>query len=1154
METVAVENGPCDLCCALGAVASGDSSLKGATLLCVASTACCGDVAPPVSRADAAAATGTSCAARVPAWLSVTVTCALDVFIQVHPSLSPDGFADLLGCCHGVTERKSKPHFARVTCDNVRSLCALHDGIIALPLSPADVVAKDVSTCSTSVKAATLLHEPTSKSALGGCMRSRTASASGGGATRLSSRGAAELGCCSTDVVSRAAERLGISTLEATACVARSLPTVALLVRFPQRCRRALVLLRPSVGWRHKKYRVTYRASVSLVSESVQRVALMPRGDAAVLLSDTFIEDASSPPCASDEVGGASATLVLRGNLLFLHDFEQRSDALQPLRLHLGLRGLSARQRVLRSLLRCRVTGAWCRLRFPACGAGGAPCCSPAASELALYTSEGHALVFERVLVGMSHGSVAVVENDDPSLTVVYTCCVGTHLLFSKLDASAAAASTAVSRPSDGVCGGALLVAPPYRFADQWRHSLWFAKTLALTTTPSVALSGVLTSSEGRRRRRRHRASSVIAMSPNRRVWLVRAGLQLCVVSLPTGTGAMAERDDVENVLTSAVQLDSSHILHDAQYVACGGQAGFLLLCRHNSAGAAESWDTTSAMSPVMVTSAMGDRFVHCSRPQNPVRLLFLSLTATGIAAAASAAAIAAISPLLPVPLIPSAALVSLPPSFTLPSSRLRLVCAVSAAGTLGTMLATENMSDTLYVVISSSGDARCAWKVTVRLPSVWSSGASLLHLGPSEGTGVAGGGSTAAAGASRAASALQWTAHSLSALFPHACLMRDDGVVGVWKAAVQGTAASSLRCSPLSAVEDAEEVWTPEAALEAALLELKYPYDHGTTSPAYAADAPPARGAHTGAATPYDSPATVAFHDALHAFSHACFSGDEASTAGAVAVFAGFSAALRMSGLLVRCRDHRATRDGGVLVTLRIVAFLHGCAQLLRHAMEDIAAVGDVSALLACVSHLTPTVAARAERMSPPTAAPAAWEVWGHLLQPLFDFVWGVVRAYGVPVEVATGLLEYCSPAVRSMVHARAICWPDGGNILHATQPSSAASPEFMHEAPRHSRPVARLASPGSTAKLDGAELPSAPCSSGPVPALSSPIEAAAASSYTSTELYEMVQRVFLLQGAAAALRLLSDLQRHESTKAGATEMAQVLEAIQQRLRGVAV
>ncbi|CBZ34940.1 hypothetical protein, conserved [Leishmania donovani] len=1155
METIAVETGPCDLYHALGSVPSGDPSLKEATLLCVASSACSCEAAPSANEAHDTTAASISCGAGAPAWLSATVTCTLDVLIQVHPSLSRGRFADFLGGCHGVTVKKSEPHFARVTCCNARDLCELHDGLITLPLSPADVVATDVSTCSTRVKAANLSSVWSGQSARGRGAQSSTVGSTGGRAMETAIASAAEANCCSAHAVCCAPEYLAVLSEMRSACVARSLPTVALIVRFPQRCRRALVLLRPTVSRRHKKYRVAYHASLRFVSESMQRVALMPMGDAAVLLADTFIHDAALSACAFTEDSGASATLVLRGSYLSLHDGEQQSGALQPLLLHLGLRGAPARRRVLRSLLRCRVTGAWHRLRSPARGASRAPYCRPVVSELVLYTSGGHILVFELFMADGAHEALTLAGKEDPSMTVVYTCCVGTRLLFSKLDASAAAESIAVSRPGDYVCGGALLVAPPWGFADRWRHSPWMERALTLATTPSVAVSGVLVLGEGGRRRRRHRPSSVLAMSPNRGVWLLRTDSQLCVASVPTGTGAMGEHGDAEPTLTTAVKLDSSHALHDVQYVACGGHAGFLLLCRHSSAGAAEPWDMTSAMSPVTVTSAVGDRFVHCSHSQSPLQLLFLSLTAMGTSAAA--ASDAAISPLLPVPLISSSILESLPPSFAHPSSRLRLVCAVSAADTPDSMVASENLSDTLYVAISSSGDARFAWTVTVRLPSVWPSCTSLFQLCPKECSGIAGGAGTATGGACQAASTLQWTAHALSALFPHACLMAGGNEVSAWRTAVQGTTVSSLSKASPSAVASEEE--SPlETALEAALLELNYPYKHGTTSAAAAAalNAALGRGPHADGAALYYPAATVAFHDALHALLHACFCGEAASAAGAVAVVAGFSAALRMSGLLARGRDCPDARGGGVVATMRIVAFLHGCAQLLRHAMEDVAAVGNVSALQACASHLAQTVEAGAARRSSSAMTATAWEVWGLLLQPLFDFVWGVVQAYGVSAEVAAGLLEYCSPAVRSMVHARRHWWLEGGSAVHDTKPDNAAPLKVPEETPCTSGPAAHAVSAGLSAQHDGVASPSGQHTSVPTAMSVSPAAAAtaSASSCTSAELYELVRRVFLAQGASAALGLLGELQRHDSTKAGVAEMAQMLEAMQRRLQGAAV
>ncbi|SYZ66714.1 hypothetical_protein [Leishmania braziliensis MHOM/BR/75/M2904] len=1151
METIAVESAPCDLYPALRSVPSGDPSLKDTTLLCAASALCCCEVAPSFSKVHGDATAGSCCAAGAPAWLSATVTCALDVCVQVHPSLSPDGFADLLGGCHGVTVRKSKPHFVRVACHNAHNLCELHGGLFTLPLSPADLVATDVSTCSTCVKRATLPSEPSGQSARGRSVRSSTAGDADGGVMKWTTGGTAAAGCCTTEASSCIAEHLAISSAETTACVARSLPTVALLVRFPQRCRRALVLLRPLVIRHHKKNRLVYHASVRLVSESVQRAALTPCGDAAVLLADTFIHEAPLPTCESTRSGDASVTLVLRGSHLPLHDLEQRSGTLQPLLLHLGLRGASARQHVLRSLLRSRVTGVWYRLRLLAHSTSGAECCCPVVSELALYTSEGHTLVFEPIMGDTTHERLELAGSIDSSMTVIYTCTVGTHLLFSKLNECTAASSIEVSQRRNRAVGGALLVAPPCRFADQWRHSPWFARALALSTAPSAALSGALASGERGRRGHRNRTSSVLAMSHNRGVWLLRTGSQLYVASIPTSTGTMEKHGDAEAAFTTAVKLDSSYALHDAQYVVCGGHAGFLLLCRRIGARATQLCDPTSAMSPVTVTSAAGDRFVHCSRPQSSLQLLFLSLTGMGTATAASDGAT---SPLLLVPLISSSTLASLPLSFANPSSRLRFVCAVSAVDTPGSILATENLSDTLYAAISSSGDARYLWTVMVRLPSVWPSCTSLLQLCPGEYGGVAGGAGAATGGACRATSTLQWTAHALSALFPHACLMVGDDVVTAWRAAVQDTTASSLRRASPSSVADKEKAWLLETALEAALLELNYPYRHRATAAAAVSDVSLGRGPRADGTASYYPAGTIAFHDTLHALLHACFCGDAACTAGVVAVFAGFSTALRMNGLLVGYRDCPVDSDVGVVATMRVVAFLHGCALLLRHAIEDVAAMGDVSALLACVSHLNQTLASSAARKSPFVTTPTAWEVWTLLLQPLFDFVWGVVQAYGASTGVTAGLLEYCSPATRSMAHARKLWWPYEGNAVHDTKLSEAALLKAPGEVSPSTGPAPHLAAAVLSAEHGGAAPPSVPRTPVPAAVSLSPVAAAAAatSSYTNAELYEVVRRVFLMQGTSAALRLLDELQRHESTKAGVAEMAQMLEAMQRRLQGL--
>ncbi|KAG5501811.1 hypothetical protein JKF63_04080 [Porcisia hertigi] len=1154
MDTIAVEASPCDLHQAIGSVSSGDSSLKEATLLCVSSTVCYREVALSADELHTSptAAPGSCCAPCACAWLSATVTCTLDVFIHVHPSLSPHGFASLLGGCHGVTVRTSTPHFARITCDNVRNLCEMYDGLLTLPLSPADVLSRDVSTCSTHLKIAAPPGGLSGQRVRGRSVGVSTAPEADGAVRKspVASRPAA--GPRSTDAVSGTSESLVISAYEATAHVARNLPTVALLVRFPKRCRHALVLLRPSLGSRHKKYTLTYHASVRLVSESIQRVALTPHGDAVALLADTFIHDVSLSVRASTRGDDASAALVLHGGYLSLDEGEQRSSALQPLLLHIGLLGASAGQRVLRSLLRSRLTGAWYRLRFPANGANRSPFFCPVFSELVLYTSEGHALAFEPLMADAIEETPASTGKVNQCMTITYTCCVGAHLLSSRLDASASPASTAASLPCDGLRGGALLVAPPWHFTDQWQYSLWFAKALALTTASPAAFSTVLASGEGLRHRRRHRVSSVIAMSSNRRVWLLYKGSRLCVVTVPTGTSGVTDDGGGVPTLAATVPLDASYLIHDAQYVACGGHVGFLLLCRHSRMSAAEPWDIASEMRPATATSAVGDRFVHCSLPHSPVQLLFLSLSGMGAAAAAGAAAAsnAFMSPLLLVPLMPSSTLGSLLPSLAHPSSRLRFVCAVSMADTPVSNLETESLLDTIYVSISSSGCARGAWTGTARLPSVWSSCTSLLQLSLKEYSGSFQGVLT-----------LQWAAHTLSALFPHAALMRGDFLDTSWMATAAGAIPSSSRQASSSALIVEAKAQSLETALEAALLELRYPYVHsvcfaGTT----ASDVSLGRGGRPGGAALYYPRATVVFHDALDAFLHACVGEGETNSAGAVAIFAGFSAALRMSGLLHAPRDCRAARDGGggggVRATMRMVAFLHGCAQLLRCALEDVSAIGGVSALLACASHLTRTATPGKAPKSPSEMTPMAWEVWGLLLQPLFDFVWGVVRAYCVSAEVADDLLEYCSPAVQSMARTRRFLWSDTKNAFQDTKTRDASLLINPNDASHRGGLSLASGFGGMAARQDRAELLTVvPHTPGPTAASPSSATAAAATSlYTSAELYGMVRRVFLMQGASAALHLVEELQRHSITNVDVSDMVQMLETMQHRLADVAV
>ncbi|KAK7201175.1 hypothetical protein NESM_000178900 [Novymonas esmeraldas] len=1062
MNTVAVVRSPCDLVRVCSAAPSGDASLTEASLLCVPASACSEVAGGVPTAADAAAAGGAGRRANAfsttsPAWLSVTLACTLDVILQLHPVTSPDGLAALLRRCRGVRVRRSAPHFAHIRCANTHELCAPHGGLTAIPLSPADVVGTSVSTCSTG--AATL--------------SSRSTQQVSGNAAGHDGSGAASR--CHTTTATKERTLAG---------VAQCLPTIAVLVRFPQRCRRALLLLRPSLVHRHERRTLAYVGSILPLSESVQHVALSPCGDAALLLGDAFV--CSAPPRA-DAPKDRAATLLLHGGYVSL-----RSDELRPLLLHLELRGASARERVLHSLLRCRIAGAWCRLRL--CDSVTTPC-GVVLTDLAVYTSAGHALVFEPV------ASAAHVEAE-AAAAVLYTCYIGAHLCSSARRRASAGAATVVAACTRGAtgAGGALLVAPPWRFADQWRHSHWLANVLSAVAVAAATVSptALCEDSWQRHHRGRHAAPAVLAMSTNRRVWLLSDGpspppqrrQRLSVATVPAGTAVGAGGDDARVLHTHVVELAPAHQLHDAQYVAGDGQAGFLLLCRCSIAGA-----------------ATGDRVVHGAAPSSAVRLLFLPLVALRSSAASLHGRLA--PSLLPIPVTPSAAtLASLPESFADPTSRLRLVCVASAT----------TMADTVYVTLGSSGAGRVAWTATVSLPSPWTACASwspspLPSLLPTQRGGVC------VSGAEK-----EWVTHALSAVFPTGCLMdNSDG-----DAALAG---------PL------------EAALESALLRLGYPFQPVCASAAAAAaelgvdggDA--ARAAAVSSAYP---PATVAFLDAVHALLRACCAGGAPNSAGVTAVFAGCGAALRMSGLLGRQREADVVRvggggdgvgGGGVAATSRGLALLHGFAQLLRHAVEDVAATGDVSAVLACVSHLTQTVAAPATR-GRPRMPPTAGEVWGLLLQPLFDFAWGVVHAYGAAAEVAAELLEYCSPATRAMADAGRLWWPD---TRGRCRPGSSGPPD---------------PAPASSGRFNGSSPPTAFVSpsatvAAPVPPSSLPLPAvAAAASYTSTELYEVVRRVLLMQGATAALRLVSELQQHKSTKVGAAEVAQMFEAMQRRLQ----
>jgi hypothetical protein len=1216
---------PCDQHCShLTSAASHGVTAKRHTCL-TASSSTCSDAHGPSSTTVKAS------------WLSVALTSDLEVVVQMRPyegshvhhfhsenaAAHKDILSSRLAACRGVKTTKSEPHFARVACANIRDLRSQQHGLLPLPLPAECVVAKDLSTRSTVSYPPTVLRHNgdgirTTSPAQGQLRTPVPSTRCCNGVPAVSKEAGVEdvidtvlvghergqpssplpsLHAPTQDHQSR--HNAAAHSFEWTMGVACELPTIAVLIRTPQHTKRALLVLHPTVtcprkrGHRHKGI-LAYHASLWPVSESMQHVAVSPQGEDVFVVGGQFVRvvlPCNEPAGAlAEKVKGDELHLILRGGYVNLADTAGTGGMLRPLLFHVGLHGSSARQRrACRSVMRGLVTGVWCR-----CGLWLIPLSSGAhhrshrgVTEVVMYSTEGHALVFQPVHQAAAATTQHTVSNPShcdasagrrnevasrPQLTqtvaVAYACCYGARLPYSLLSGCAAVVTGQRSRVS-----APLLIAPPWRFVDQWCHSQWFRAAL-VSSTSGMDAAAISETADGNgaayaelsRHRRRHTPSAVLAMSANRRVWLLGAGAYLSLVTVPSCVVADRSAGNDGTAVTATVSctaaaasLSTRYTLDDAQFVECGGHGGFLLLCRCR--GSDPRGDGGGGgLVPAAVTAphtTVTERYIHCV-PTCPVRVFFLSLlsmNAPGVGAGLSAS-----SSLFPLPVQWNAPSGSQGFLSTLlrPTQRLRFACAAALDDGESVL---DVSVPSVYVTIVGSGNPRHLWTASATIPtlSTWCNTHLLSAVCREAGES---GGSTPHA-CPLPARVRQWTTHAFSAAFPHTTLTRSTRRIDTLAKVLCNPSSSSSSCAGNSL----------ERLVEVALLYV----DDSRCDPSHRVR-DDVRGV------------TDILHSTLEAFVGVATSGDACDAvagecvACVTAVFAGFSAALCMSGLLSKAREEgtgaaaagtatllsSAARQGCVApsaelpTTLPVLRLLHRSAQLLQHALEGLCIIGHISALLACVSHLAQTRqtisqgSGDAVAVGHTTAAactPRA--VWTLLLQPLFDLVWGVLQDYGLPASVTADVLLYCSPALRSMVRVGSSWFvaKDGmtKHVLHGTLTAASTSltdkgsgcrsagdsgavimPETKMVAERQSI----LATPVVSAQ------PSPPFVTTP-PSSSSPPTTA----YSSSELYEVVQRVFLLQGAEAALRLVHQMRQHESTRDGVAEMAEVYEAMQQRL-----
>ncbi|KPI85054.1 hypothetical protein ABL78_5892 [Leptomonas seymouri] len=1179
MEAIALEDSPCDQHCVHSVSTSPhDAEQKGRTLLNVSSSVC-------------AEACGPSFVVKA-SWISVSVTSDFEVVVQVKQRTTDTNCTALcsqLAACHGVTVKKSAPHFASISCPNVQELHGAPCDMFSLPMTADRVIAKDVSTCSTiayslpvrSMKAADRAREqPRAYAGAANCCGDAPVASKqvhGTHSTWMThaheehANSSSPFPSVPRELVTDRETSHSVKDIAAyqAAAAARELPTIALLLRSALGNGHALIVLRPAVRHRLHKYFLEYTASLWSVSENVRRVAISPNGDGVFALCDRFAQMpllTEATTSGADEETEGETHLWLRGSYVHMAEGRETCWMLKRLLLHIGLRGsLASRRRPLCSLLRSAVSGVWCRwgLRL-AQHVHAHKELHAGVTEVSMSTTEGHVLVFQPVLhgVGLSvsfpdEGSnvplaSSTAAHDSVSLQrrepVVYTCCYGTRLSYSLLSGSTSS-NTARSATRRAHSSMSLCIAPPWSFAAQWRHSTWLRK--ALEAAGDNATEEAYSEHP---RPHHHRPPAVLATSPNRRVWLIRAGAHLSVVTVPSAEvkeGA-EQNSALSSCTAAAVKVGSGYTLHDAQFVQSGDHGGFLLLCRcrggdgrRGADGAAECMDGDGAVLAEASTHvAVQGRYVHGS-PASPLRVFFLSL----LAMCPPGAGACAHDTLLPLPLRLSSRLASQTSSLLHPSHRLRFVCAADG----GPTEALSGCSGLLYLVIASSGSPRRMLTAAAHVPSLsaWCRTHLLHQLGTAVRDDCCLGGPPRSSLLS--ARVRQWVMHALSAALPSAALTLGETRVDAMAEEPHGP-LSLPACSSFTPGSLLPPAADPlEVSVEVALLHFNYP----------------------------QSECFHRFRDALSTFKDVLYftlnafvsvSAAQVDDAAAdiagegvacvTAVFAGFCAVLRRSGLLDCVANNKSSsRRGGdgvgpLPATTSVLVLLHISAQLLKNALEDLCTAGHLSALLACASHLKQTVQPPLSHVADEGDVPGGASrctpstVWRLLLQPLFDCVWGVAQDYGLAADVTGDLLLYCSPAVRAMAKT-GLSWfaADQQPKSQPTITPGSVIALTKEESARSAVAASSMAGPPLAATTIASAAQAVPSAS---PATAPENAATLATTYTSAELYEMVRRVFLLHGAAAALQLVHQLRQNDSTRDGVTEMAELYGAVQQRLDAV--
>lgn len=1118
---------------------------------------------PVESGTSLCSAVAASTATPPPPWLAATLTVELQVCLHFAISVPAD-----LRNCRGVSVKKSSPQYARVLCDNAQELTKSYGQFLSLPLRPQYIVSSDVS-CRSNANTLSYYYS-TRKSTVNGrraiSVARVTSKLMQQSLTQEPKSGAGGLqgGSASPDAGEQEndnylmsetcsnsqflAGRVGVKNEDASPELASLLPTFAAIITSKERGGRALLVVRPSIAIVHQRSALVYHASLRLLSSSICLVQISQIGDVVLVLPEQLtatseneaVVDLGSHSNDLDRLRQSSTSAVaeigMRGGYFPVEMEEDFPKTMYPLCLW-ALLSIQHRRdaRDVARILSSRIVQFHCRPaavrpvqpvnEYDIYGGGtgrydGAAAPQPgllslgkfskveaAGLEMVLRGSDGHVLVFRLCSPPLPPGldgsqNRAFCTTFSFSGMLVYQCCYLSRLFV----------VPPMHRDRGSHGGGrcrsvALLMAPPWSFSERWRHSNWFIEAVSgaasLETQQGSRSSGTAALLPDRRSRRRKSSGlphRIVAMSPNGRLWLLQSSgvarsgeapsLYLAVIPTTSVGNEMSP-----NALQIPVMLESGVCLHDAHFIDTGEYAGFLLLCLR--------WPPADGGA---VPTSPG-RF-HYMRRKLPLEVFFMPLLSGTVTAAR----------LYFLPWFEEQRIwTGVPAAFFHSSCHLRFAATTTSARhpPMDTALFSPYHGDVYFAIASSAAPLHLVIG-TATLPTldamVDECIVSKLGVG--------------AETISDTTRAMSLAAFSAVLPFPF------EVASGVqWS----GGAANGLAASSTNVINGAGDRLSLEATMEIVLLRLSDPsFFQKYTSTAF----------FQMLCRTIDAVVLI-----LVAPPHP--QALEEGGALLTVLFEGFTTAL-LSGGLFLAGGGDAEGAGPTSPSFSPTLFCYYSTQILRRALDRVSSLGDMSVVLACLSHLAVPCSSSSSSTAATAAAGGAASgaaetrdsllgVWYRLLQPLFDAV--VSLSLTTTTTIERDLLVYCSPPMQEMLRIGRQ-WLNG-SCREAIEAPAVATGKVRRDAVSATDEISN-GQPPMSLHPPLADVVSQLLGSGATSSSSSHLPSGDAS---QLKLRDVLRRVFLSHGSAAAVDLIHNLSAQEPNRPDLTELAMLYDSYHHRL-----